>query len=108
VYIQLADGTLHKAYEATMEGMRIQTPVRDKVYVDMDDGTVIADYPQIHTALNRKVYSANNGSSLPGTLKRSEGGAAVSDATVNTSYDNLGDTYNAYKNFFNRDSYNNG
>jgi vibriolysin len=90
-----------------MTGTHGKDPARDLVYVDQDNGAIVAVYGQIHTALNRKVYSANNGTSLPGTLKRSEGQAANSDNTVNLSYDDVGDTYNAYKQMFNRDSYDN-
>ena len=81
--------------------------MRDKVYVDVDSGTIVGVHPQIHSGLNRSVYSANNGTSLPGTLRRSEGQAATSDLDVNAAYDGTGDTYNAYRNFWNRDSYDN-
>ncbi len=107
VYIQTQDGTTHKAYEQIVEGMRGQDPVRDKVYVDVDGSQIVAVYPTIHFSLNRKVYSANNGTSTPGTLKRSEGQAATSDVDVNAAYDNTGDSYKAYNQFWNRDSYNN-
>jgi vibriolysin len=107
VYIQTDDGKLHKAYEATVEGMRGADPARDKVYVDMDSGQIVADYPQIYFAESRKVYTASNGTSLPGSLKRSEGQAATSDTDVNAAYDGTGNTWGAYHNFFNRDSYDN-
>jgi vibriolysin len=107
VYLQTDDGALHKAYETTVTGMRGQNPARDKVYVDQDSGAIVAVYPQIHFAENRKVYSANNGSSTPGTLKRSEGQAATSDVDVNAAYDNTGSTWEGYHSFWNRDSYDN-
>ncbi|HUQ05497.1 MAG TPA: M4 family metallopeptidase [Kofleriaceae bacterium] len=107
VYLQTEDGARYQAYETVVEGMRGQDPVRDKVFVDVDTGAIVAVHPQIHHARNRKVYSANNGTSIPGTIKRTEGQAAVSDVDVNAAYDNTGDSYDAYKNFFNRDSYNN-
>ena len=107
VYIQTDDGKLHKAYEATVEGMRGKDPARDKVYVDMDSGEIVADYPQIYFAESRKVYSANGGTSLPGTLKRSEGQAATSDTDVNAAYDGTGNTWAAYHEHFSRDSYDN-
>ncbi len=107
VYLQSADGVMHKTYEAVAEGMRGQDPARDNVYVDQDSGQVVAVHPQIFFAENRKVYSANNGSTTPGTLKRSEGQAATTDVDVNAAYDNTGSTYEAYKGFWNRDSYNN-
>ncbi len=107
VYFAAPEGTLHMAYETEVTGLRGQDPVRDKVYVDVDSGKIIGVHPQIHFAENRKVYSANNGTSLPGTLKRSEGQAATSDTDVNAAYDGTGATYEAYKAFWNRDSYNN-
>ena len=81
--------------------------MRDKVYVDVDSGEIVAVYPQIYFAESRKVYSSNNGSSTPGTLKRSEGQAATSDLDINAAYDNTGSTWEGYKAFWNRDSYDN-
>jgi vibriolysin len=107
VYIQTADGVMHKAFEGIVEGKRGNDPVRNKVYVDVDTAAVVADYPQIHFAESRKVYSANNGTSTPGTLRRSEGQAATTDIDVNAAYDNTGSAYEAYKSFWNRDSYDN-
>jgi vibriolysin len=107
VYLITPEGATFKTYEIVAEGERAATPVRDKVYVDVDSGTVVGVHPQIHSGLNRSAYSANNGTSLPGSLRRSEGQAATSDADVNAAYDNTGDTYNAYWNFWNRDSYDN-
>ncbi len=107
VYLQTGDGALHKAYETTVAGMRGQNPARDKVYVDQDSGAIVAVYPQIYFAENRKVYSANNGTTIPGTLKRSEGQAATTDIDVNAAYDGTGSTWEGYKSFWNRDSYDN-
>ncbi len=107
VYLLTAQGVAHMAYETVVTGQRGQDPVRDKVYVDVDSGKIVAVHPQIHFAENRKVYSANNGTSLPGTLKRSEGQGANADVDVNAAYDGTGATYEAYKAFWNRDSYNN-
>ena len=107
VYLITPEGATFKTYEIVAEGERAATPVHDKVYVDVDSGTVVGVHPQIHSGLNRSTYSANNGTSLPGTLRRSEGQAATSDADVNAAYDNTGDTYDAYWNFWNRDSYDN-
>ena len=106
VYIQTDDGAIHKAYETEVAGARDGGPARDKVYTDLDTGAIVADYPQINTAEARKVYSANNGTSLPGTLKISEGQSST-DADVQGAYSGTGDAYEAYKNFFGRDSYDN-
>lgn len=107
VYIITAQGTQHLAYETVVTGMRGNDPVRDKVYMDADSRAIVAVHPQIYFAENRKIYSLSGGTSLPGTLKRSEGQAATTDTDVNSAYDGTGDTYEAYKAFWNRDSYNN-
>ncbi|WNG32816.1 peptidase M4 [Archangium violaceum] len=108
VYIRSSqDNRLKLAYEVTVSGEGEDLPIHDLVYVSALDGSILERHSKIHSALNRKVYSANNGSSTPGTLKRSEGQAAVGDAHVDGNYDKLGGTYNCYKNNFNRDSFNN-
>lgn len=107
VYFQQPNGTMRKAFEQIAEGVRGQDPARDKVYVDQDTGEILAIHPQIHHAENRRVYSANNGTSLPGTLRRSEGQAPTTDVDVNAAYDNTGAVYEGYANFWSRDSYDN-
>ena len=44
----------------------------------------------------RTIYDAKNGSQLPGTLVRSEGGPASTDPAVNEAYDGSGVTYDLY------------
>ena len=101
------EGATFKAYEMIAEGQRGPDPVRDKVYVDADTGAIVGVHPQIYFLKNRSVHDVNNGAALPGTLKRSEGQAATSDLDVNAAYDGAGDTYEAYKSFWNRDSFDN-
>ena len=107
VYLLTPAGGMHKAYETVVSGERGRDPFRDLVYVDVDTGEIVAVHPTIYFAESRKVYSAGNGTTIPGTLKRSEGGAATGDTSVDAAYDGTGSTYEAYKNFWNRDSYNN-
>ncbi|RKH73214.1 M4 family metallopeptidase [Corallococcus aberystwythensis] len=107
VYVKADDSRLRLAYEVKVTGESAMMPLRDRVYVDALNGATLLRVPEIHTALNRKVYSANNGTSTPGTLKRSEGQAAIGDSHVDTNYDMLGYTYDCYKVLFNRDSLNN-
>jgi vibriolysin len=101
------DGKLKLAYEVTVTGEGAELPIRDLVYVSAKDGSEVQRVSQIETVLNRAMYSANNGTTLPGTLKRSEGGAATGDTHVDQNYLKLGGTYDCYKNNFGRDSYNN-
>ena len=52
----------------------------------------------------RRVYTAANGSSLPGTLVREEGSAPVNDAAANEAYDGAGATYDLYWDIYERNS----
>ncbi len=107
VYVIPEDGATQQAYETIVEGERASDPVRDKVYVSVATGEIVAVHPQIVFLRDRRIYTVNNGTALPGTLKRTEGSPASSDADVNAAYDAIGDTYDAYNNFWNRDSYDN-
>ncbi len=98
---------LRLAWQVRVKGERAGMPSDDLLYVDAVRGGVVALHPQHHSALNRRVYSANNGSTTPGTLRRSEGQAPVGDAHVDMNYDMLGTTYNCYNTLFGRDSYDN-
>ncbi|MET0405892.1 MAG: M4 family metallopeptidase, partial [Cystobacter sp.] len=102
-----AEGALQLAYEVVVTGHGQGLPLRDHVFLSAVDGSVIGRDSDIHSALNRAVYSANNSSSIPGTLKRAEGAAPSGDDHVDVNYDRLGDTYNCYKANFDRDSYDN-
>ena len=53
---------------------------------------------------DRVVYDAQNGSTLPGTLVRSEGDPPASDKAVNEAYDGAGATYDLYYDIFERNS----
>ena len=52
----------------------------------------------------RTVYDARNGSALPGTLVRSEGGPKSKDPAVNEAYDGAGATYDLYLKVYGRNS----
>lgn len=55
----------------------------------------------------RVVYSAGNGTSLPGTIMRSEGDAPVDDDAVNEAYHGSGATYDLFAAVFGRNSIDN-
>jgi vibriolysin len=107
VYIQTQAGTFHKAYEQIVEGHRGQDPVVDKVYVDVETGAVLEHHPEVLHARNRMTYSANNGTSLPGTLKRNEAAGPTGDAAIDQAHDGAGTTYDMYKFYWNRDGIDN-
>lgn len=55
----------------------------------------------------RLIYDTQQSETLPGNLVRSEGGAAVADASVNQAYDGLGDTFDFYYAAYQRNSIDN-
>jgi Zn-dependent metalloprotease len=61
------------------------------------------------TALKKRlVYTANNGSSLPGQLVRAEGAPPTTDPAVNEAYDGAGATYDLYWDVYQRNSIDGG
>lgn len=79
--------------------------VRRFIWIDAETGAVLLNFSQLAHARNRKIYDANNSSTLPGTLVRSEGQPATGDNDVDKAYDFSGDTYDYFKKQHNRDSY---
>ncbi|HEY0093799.1 MAG TPA: peptidase M4, partial [Archangium sp.] len=107
VYVRSGkDNRLKLAYEVVVTGEGRELPIRDHVFVNALTGAIEALTTDIQAAQNRAVYSSNNGTSLPGTLKRTEGGATTGDSHVDMNYDHLGTTYQCYSQNFGRDSYN--
>lgn len=85
---------------AGLEGANI------RVLLDASSGEIIRRYPLIHHALNRQISDANSTASDPGTFVRGEGQPACNIADADNSYAFLGDTYNYYSLYHNRDSIN--
>lgn len=56
---------------------------------------------------SRKIYTAANGTGLPGNLVRSEGQGASGDAEIDEAYNGLGATFDLYNNVFQRNSIDN-
>ncbi|MCP3141437.1 M4 family metallopeptidase [Pyxidicoccus xibeiensis] len=106
-YIRDGD-ELKLVYVVSQRGEKADgTPIHDLVLVDAKSSDVVARYPQIHEALNRRMHNGNNTSTLPGAVVRTEGQPEHADPVVNTNYDHLGTVYNCYSTLFNRDSINN-
>ncbi|WP_338864846.1 M4 family metallopeptidase [Myxococcus stipitatus] len=101
------DKEMHLAWKFGVKGQRDGMPTQDFVYVDATDGALLAIYPQIHSALNRRLHIARNTTTLPGTLVRTEGKPPHTDPVVNTNYNHLGTVYNCYRDLFGRDSFDN-
>lgn len=77
----------------------------DRVFADATTGDLVLKaglYPRLK---NRATYTANNSTSLPGTLRISEGGALTGDAAIDSAHNYAGNVYDYYKNVHGRDSY---
>jgi bacillolysin len=84
-----------------------QGPQVDRIFADATTGNLVLVAPDYKYLKNRQTYTANNGTSLPGTLKRSEGSANIGDVALDAAHNYAGNVYDFYKNVFNRDSYDN-
>lgn len=106
VYV-LTEAGPRLAWQAVVEYADAEGPQRDLVFADALTGELAARHPQIHHARNRKVYTANSGTKLPGTLVVKEGGNTT-DPVAKAAYDLSGVTYDFYAAKFGRDSFNGG
>jgi vibriolysin len=106
-YVVNEKGNTFLAWTSRVAYTNDQGPQLDRIYADATTGDLVFVSPEYKYAKNRQTYSANNGTSLPGTLKRSEGSANINDAAVDAAHNNAGSVYDYYKNVHNRDSYDN-
>jgi Zn-dependent metalloprotease/PKD repeat protein len=103
-YIVDDEGKAQLAWKAVLEYEADGDPHLDEVYIHHETAQIIAIHPKVHSALNRKIHTANFGSTLPGALVISEGGTS-SDAIATAAYTNLGWFYNYFFTKHARDSY---
>ena len=81
--------------------------LRQYIWVDAHTGGVLLTFSQLAEAKNRAVYDSALGSTLPGTLVRSEGSAPIGITDANQAYDFAGQTYDYFFINHNRDSFDN-
>ena len=79
--------------------------LRQYIWIDARAGAILMNFSQLTDAKNRTIYTANNTNTLPGTLVRTEGGAATGDADNDNAYLYAGVTYDYFLNNHGRDSY---
>jgi Zn-dependent metalloprotease len=112
-------------------------PIRELVFVDAHQGSVVLNFNQVETALNdrngtaqsapaesgpavtnpdlgttslnRRTYTAHNGGTRPGTLVCNESNPTCSGGDTDAKHAHLygGDTYNFYSDYYGRDSLDN-
>ncbi|NOZ94028.1 MAG: peptidase M4 [Acidobacteria bacterium] len=106
VYYTRAEMPAFLAWKTEIEWSDGNGLYQERVYVDADDGSILDRQSLIWSARYRKIYTANNGTSLPGSLLFTEGGSS-SDSVAMAAYNNFGYTYDFYSSVFGRDSYDN-
>jgi bacillolysin len=79
--------------------------LRQYIWIDAQNGAILFTFSQLTDAKNRRVHSAGNTPSLPGTLVRSEGGAATGDSDNDKAYDFAGITFDYFFTQHGRDSF---
>jgi len=80
-------------------------PLRELVLVDAHAGFVALHFNQVDSALSIRTYTANNSTSLPGTLvcDQSDPSCSAGDTHAQGAHQAAVDTYNYYETFFGRD-----
>jgi Zn-dependent metalloprotease len=84
-------------------------PIQELVLVEAHTGAVVLQFNQVDTARNRQTYTANNGTTLPGTLVCNEADPTCSagDNDAQNAHIFAGSTYDFYLANHNRDSIDN-
>ena len=99
------EGAAHLTYRVRLEQLGGEAPSIPVVFVSAGTGEVVWSYDDLETAKSRSTYTANHGSSLPGTLVRTEGSGASGDAALDAAHDHAGVTHDYYLSRHGRDSY---
>src|SRR5215217_6462837 len=83
--------------------------IRELVLVDAQSGAVLLNFDQIDNARNRNTHTANNGTTLPGTLVCDESNPTCSggDTDAVAAHRYAGETYDFYSTNHGRDSLDN-
>jgi vibriolysin len=76
----------------------------DRIFADARTGRLVLKDARNKYARNRRTHSANNGTSLPGTLLITETGSS-SDSAAQAAHTYIGVTYDYYNTIHGRDSY---
>jgi len=101
------EGNINLVYRADIIYNIGGDEMRSYFYLDAMENTLVVELNRYINALDRDVYTANNGRLLPGTLVRTEGSLPSTDSTVNDAYTYTGVCYDYYYQTFGRDSYDN-
>lgn len=105
-YVIGLDDVTYLAWAALVRHVGEEGVEVDRVFADATNGSLVARHPQIHRAKDRRTYTSNHSSTLPGTLLITEGGSSA-DTIAQTAHNYTGTTYDYYWSRHGRDSLNN-
>jgi vibriolysin len=106
VYVLDAAGQARLAWRNLIEYENADGLQRDHVFADAETGSLITRHPTIHYTKSWRTYDANNGTSLPGSLRCTNGSCSGADSVETTLDGNASDAYDYYSTKFGRDSFN--
>jgi vibriolysin len=106
-YVVNERGNAFLAWSVEVSYVDVDGEQRDTVYADAMTGDLVLKAAHIQRARSRNTYTANNGTSLPGTLVLTETTGSTSDATLQAAHNYAGTTYDYYLAVHNRNSYDN-
>jgi Zn-dependent metalloprotease len=107
VYVVNDQGDAFLAWRTTISYNDAEGPQLDIVYADATTGDLVLRDPQYKRARDRNTYTANYGTSLPGTLILTEYSAPTGDPAADSAHDYAGVTYDYYSSVHGRDSFDN-
>ncbi len=105
VYLINEKGSAFLAWVGTYSYTDSEGEQLDKIYANALSGDHLMSDAKYKRARNRNTYTANNGTSLPGTLVRTETTGTSSDTALNAAHDYAGNVYDYYFNVHGRDSF---
>ena len=93
------DGDGRLAWAATAEYVDARgEPQVDRLYVDARTGALLERHPQLHRALNREVWDAQNTRDANGRVRLiQEGGPISTDAVAEDAFNRLGDAWTYFQ-----------
>jgi len=105
VYFLNEKGAVNLAWAGTYSYKDSEGEQLDIIYSNALSGDHLASDAKYKRARSRNTYTANNGTSLPGTLVRTETTGSSTDATLNAAHDYAGNVYDYYFQVHGRDSF---
>ncbi|HEX9984328.1 MAG TPA: M4 family metallopeptidase [Thermoanaerobaculia bacterium] len=107
VYVINDRGNAFLAWTAKVAHVDEQGSQLDTIYADATSGDLVMKDAQIRRARNRKTYSANFGTSIPGTLILQETTGTTTDVSIQKAHEYAGVTYDYFSGVHARDSFDN-